>query len=116
MNVLVIDDEPLVRRSLTKALKASGHAPFEAADGDEGIKLWMELQPEIVVIDVLMPGKSGPQVIEEMKGKHTSKVVLISAFSGEYNMDSVKALGANIFIAKPFSDIFEVIKQIERIK
>lgn len=115
MKVLVIDDEPLVRRSLGRALTSKKYDVIEAPDGNIGQTLWLEHQPELVIIDVLMPGKSGPQVIEEMQGKHKSKIVLISAFSGEYNMNSAKALGANLFIGKPFGDIFQVIEQIESV-
>lgn len=113
MKILVIDDEPLVRKSLLRALQSKKHSVFEAEDGTVGYNMWLKHNPEVVIVDVLMPGKSGPQLIEEMRGKHKSKIVLISAFSGEYNINSVKALGADLFISKPFSDIFKVVEAIE---
>jgi CheY-like chemotaxis protein len=114
LKILIVDDEPLIRLSLSRAFKAKGHETFVAENGLEGEKMWRELQPEVVVLDVLMPGLTGPQLIEKVKGsvKH-SKIILISAYAGEYNIESAKKLGADLFIPKPFSDIFLVVTQVE---
>lgn len=115
MRVLLIDDEPLVRRSLNRALASRGHEVFEAADGQEGLKLWREIKPELVFLDVLMPGLSGPQVLAELEEsvKAKTRVVLISAFSGEHTPETAQRLGADCFVPKPFEDIFAVVKMAE---
>lgn len=112
MNVLIVDDEPLVRRSLVRAFEIKGHTVYEGADGTEGIKIWNEKQPELVILDVLMPGLSGPQVIAQMdiQKRKQAKVILVSAYTGEYNKGSAKNLGADLFIEKPFADIFKVVE------
>ena len=122
MKILVIDDEPLVRRSLARALRARGHESEEAVDGQEGLKLWNESQPDGVFVDVLMPGLSGPEVVrialeQKISRGHAPVIALISAFSGEDSEKLAHDSGADCFIAKPFEDIFTVVDQlIEMIK
>lgn len=118
MKILIIDDEPLVRRSLARALKAKDHEPFEAIDGQDGLAKWSHLRPDLVFLDVLMPGLSGPQVLAEIdpKLKENTRIILISAFSGEHNPETAQRLGADLFIPKPFDDIFVVVKIAEELK
>lgn len=118
MKVLIIDDEPLVRRSLARALKAKNHEAFEAIDGQDGLAKWSHLQPDLVFLDVLMPGLSGPQVLAEIdsKLKEDTRIILISAFSGEHNPETAQRLGADLFIPKPFDDIFAVVKVAEELR
>lgn len=115
MKVLIVDDEPLVRRSLGRALKSRGHEVLEAEDGTQGLGLWREHQPQLVFLDVLMPGLTGPQVLAEIGPQHSGKVILISAFSGEHNMETAVQMGADQFIPKPFDDIFAIVAQAEEL-
>lgn len=115
MKVLVVDDEPLVRRSLQKVFEKAGHEVVVAEDGLQGVEKWKSCQPEAVVIDVLMPGHTGPEVISEVKPDKSVSIVLISAYSGEYSRDSVKQLGADLFIAKPFDNIQEIVVAVENL-
>jgi CheY-like chemotaxis protein len=111
MKVLIIDDEPLVRRSLKRAFEAKGHLVFEASDGKSGLQLWQKEVPNVVFLDVLMPGLSGPEVLSEINPeiRQQSFVVLISAYAGGYDLESAKSLGADHFIPKPFDDIFAIV-------
>ncbi|HEY8269867.1 MAG TPA: response regulator [Pseudobdellovibrionaceae bacterium] len=113
MKILIIDDEPLVRRSLGRALKSHGHDIFEAEDGLQGLNLWREQKPELIFLDVLMPKMTGPQVLIEIGSERTGKVILISAFSGEHNMETATQMGADLFVPKPFEDIFAIINLAE---
>ncbi len=115
MKVLIVDDEPLVRRSLEKVFTKAGHEVSTASDGNEGVQAWKQFSPDGVVLDVLMPGLTGPEVIAEIKPPFQTAVVLISAYSGDYDPDSVKQLGADIFIEKPFNSIQEIVDQLEKV-
>jgi two-component system chemotaxis response regulator CheY len=115
MTILIVDDGPLIRLSLSRAFKSQGDTVHVAEDGLLGEQAWKTHNPDIVVLDVLMPGLTGPQLIEKLKPTSTAKIVLISAFSGDYGVDSVKKLGADLFIAKPFADIFEVVKRVREL-
>ena len=115
MRVLIVDDEPLVRRSLQRVFEKAGHQVIIAEDGIQGVKQWKQEAPQAVVIDVLMPGHTGPEVIAEVKPDKSIAIVLISAYSGEYNPDSVKQLGADIFIPKPFENIQTIVDAVEKL-
>lgn len=117
MKCLVIDDEPLVRRSLLRVLQVRGHQGFEAEDGPKGLAIWRELQPDLVFVDILMPGMSGPDVVSQVLPGLTIRpfVVLMSAYSGEDSERLAADCGANYFLAKPFEDLFAVVDEaIER--
>lgn len=115
MKFLIIDDEALVRRSLARALKAQGHDVVEAVDGNEGLKLWKESQPDLVFLDVLMPGMTGLEVLKNIGSDKNCKVILMSAFSGEHNMETAQQTGADLFLTKPFEDIFSVVDKAKEL-
>ena len=110
MKILIVDDEALVRRSLGRAFRSKNHEVTEAIDGTEGLKVWREIRPDLIFLDVLMPGLSGPQVLKELGTDRTGKVILMSAFAGEHNMETALEMGADLFVGKPFEDIFSVVR------
>lgn len=118
MKVLVVDDEPLVRLSLRRALEKRGHTVEEAEDGQSGMEHWVTFVPDIVYLDVLMPRMSGPDLLKNIakEKRGSAKVILMSAFAGEYDLAKAKALGADLFIPKPFEDIFAVVKTAEELQ
>lgn len=113
MKILIVDDEPLVRKSLSRACRARGHEVTEAVDGLDGLARWREANPDLVFLDVLMPGLSGPQLLQEIRPRGVTSVILMSAYSGEHNMETAQAMGAEVFIPKPFENIFEVVTKAE---
>lgn len=112
---LIVDDEPLILRSLSKALKARGHEVFVAATGAEGLTLWQKEKPQLVYLDVLIPDLSGPEVLAQIEDHDSAKVILMSAYAGEHNMETAVEMGADLFLSKPFEDLFEVIKMGEEL-
>lgn len=115
MKILIVDDEALVRRSLSRAFQSRGHEIFEAEDGELGLKMWIEHRPNLVMLDVLMPKLTGPQVLKELGNRKTGKVILMSAYGGDHNIQTSLDMGADLFIAKPFENIFDVVSQAEGI-
>jgi CheY-like chemotaxis protein len=111
VKVLVVDDEPLVRLSLKRVLSKRGHHVAEAEDGKQALKSWPQFNPDLVFLDVLMPGLSGPDLLKQLHVSGlaaSAKVVLMSAFTGEYDLEKAKSLGADLFVPKPFEDVFAV--------
>ena len=107
-----MDDEPLVRLSLKRAIVKRGHDVIEAVDGQEGLEQWRKFSPDLVYLDVLMPRLSGPDLLKKLMadgGGVPTKVILMSAFTGEYDLAKAKSLGAELFILKPFEDIFAIV-------
>jgi len=113
MKVLIVDDEALVRRSLRRVFEMSKYSVIEAEDGAKGLELWRDQTPDLVVLDVLMPGLTGPQVLKEMGKEHAAKVILISAYTGEYNLTKARDVGADLFISKPFENVFDIVQRAE---
>jgi CheY-like chemotaxis protein len=115
MKFLVIDDEPLIRRSLCKAGRLRGHEMLEAGDGAKGLAIWRGEWPDLVFLDVLMPGLNGGEVLQRAKEFNglATPVVLMSAYAGE--MDQAAFAEAKLFLPKPFADIFLVIEQGENL-
>lgn len=118
MKILVIDDEALVRRSLERALSTSGFEVKTAEDGFAGVRIWREWQPEVVMVDVLMPGMTGPQVLAQVGRAEYQQVlvVVMSAFTeakSEFQGDLGGAVDA--FLSKPFEDIRETAARVKEL-
>lgn len=122
MKILIVDDEPLVRKSLSRACRSRSHDVIEAVDGTEGLSKWRSEKPDLVFLDVLMPGLSGPEILRELEkepvfntSSKRAKVILMSAYSGEHNIVTAQQMGADRFIPKPFENVFEVVTEGERL-
>jgi two-component system, OmpR family, KDP operon response regulator KdpE len=100
--ILVIDDEPQIRKLLEITLHTNDFVVKEAATGREGLEMIRELLPDLVLLDLGLPDKSGHQVLQELREWYTKPVIILSVQSGEE--DIVKALdnGANDYLVKPF--------------
>ena len=120
MKILVVDDEIIVARALTRAFESKGHEVSVAHSGPEGLEKWLTLKPDAIMLDVVMPGLTGPQVIEEFKRRNESvekpaRVILMTAHSGIKGRESALSLGADDFIQKPFHNIFDLVKHVEQL-
>ena len=115
MKVLVVDDETLVRRSLSRVCSGRNHEVKEAEDGERGLELWSSFQPDLVFLDILMPKLTGLEVLKKVKKSPTVKVILMSAYTGGIAPEEARAAGADLFLAKPFEDIFSVIQRAEEL-
>ena len=102
--ILICDDEPDLRELMRLSL-GSGYAFAEAADGTEAIELADRLQPDLVLLDVMLPGTNGLKVIEQMRaaGKHPeTPVLVVSAFAADSDVRAAFDAGATEFLKKPF--------------
>jgi CheY-like chemotaxis protein len=111
--ILIVDDEPLVRRSLSRVL-ANRFEVSEAFDGISGLEKWRQERPSLIFLDILMPGLTGLQVLEEIEPeiRRTCRVILMSAYSGA--TDPVRST-ADFFMTKPIEDIFSVPEKVEEL-
>jgi CheY-like chemotaxis protein len=104
--VLVIDDEPLMRRMIRRSLEGEGHTVLEAEHGRIGMKIAQQRHPEIVITDILMPETEGIETIRSLRS--SIPAVKILAISGAGELSGVSylriagALGADDILAKPF--------------
>ncbi len=107
MKILIVDDEPLIRRSVSRVFLDKGHTVDVAEDGVVGLASWQAGHYDIVFLDVLMPGLTGPQVISQRGEDHHSKVILMSAYAG--TEPDKFGVHYDLFLPKPFEDIFKLI-------
>ena len=101
--VLVIDDEPKIRDVLRRYLIADGFEVAEAASGEEGLDRVRSLHPDVVVLDVRLPGKDGYEVLAELRRTSTVYVLMLTARTEEVDKLLGLSLGADDYVVKPFS-------------
>ena len=105
-SLLVIDDEPFVRDSLTAYLEESGYQVFGAGDVREGLELFNRLQPDVVLLDLKMPDGGGLSLLKELDQHPADTPVIVISGTGVIS-DVVQALryGASDYLTKPIADM-----------
>jgi putative nucleotidyltransferase with HDIG domain len=114
-NILIVDDDPNVIEILTESLRGKGYEIETAHDGEEAIAKYASFQPDLVVLDVVLPKKDGFEVCDEIRARDIQRDVPVIMISADSIQDSVlKGLrsGAQDYIKKPFS-LKEFIAKIE---
>ena len=101
--VLVVDDEPRVREVVARYLERDGHAVEVAADGEEARRLLADFMPDLVVLDVMLPARSGLDVLREIRRRGELPVILLTARADEADRVAGLELGADDYVVKPFS-------------
>src|SRR5439155_2480919 len=97
--VLVVDDEPGVRKALQRGLRAEGMDVVTAADGPSGLQLARTGSFDVVLLDIMLPGLSGYRVLERLRGEGiTTPVLMISAKDGEVDQADGLDLGADGYL------------------
>jgi CheY-like chemotaxis protein len=101
--ILVVDDEPLVGTALRDALLEFGYVVKNAMSGPEALGLMTAFQPDVVLLDILMPGMSGDEVLEQLRQHYPRvPVVMVTANEDEARARALLARGAFDYIGKPF--------------
>jgi two-component system, NtrC family, response regulator AtoC len=102
--ILVVDDEHLIRWSLEQNLKKQGYEVVTAGTGEDALRLVREEQPDLVLLDIQLPGISGIDVLEKIK-EHDEDiiVIMVTANSGLENAVRAMRLGAYDYVSKPFN-------------
>ncbi len=103
MNILIAEDDPVTREAVVELLENEGHRVFSARDGDEAIESWKRTRPALVLLDIMMPGKSGYDVCRSIRAEDPrTPIVFLSAKSEEVDVVLGLELGADDFLRKPF--------------
>ena len=104
--ILIVDDDAFIRRPLEFILREEGYQPATAADADEGLRAVESFAPDLIFLDVMMPGKDGLTWCAELKKDPRFSgipIVMLSARGQERDRDRALALGAADFMTKPYS-------------
>jgi CheY-like chemotaxis protein len=113
--ILVVDDESSIRYLVKKILEKEGHQVEEAEDGDEALQLLEGDRPDLILLDVMMPGTGGWEVCGKIKARDELKAIPLVMFTVRTSPDSMsrsRACGAEAHINKPF-DKEELIRVVE---
>lgn len=100
--ILIIDDEPQIRKLLEITLESSGYATVGAATGREGMALAANRPPDAILLDLGLPDKDGQELLRELREWYTEPVIILSVRNGEEDIVHALDAGANDYLVKPF--------------
>jgi len=113
--ILIIEDEEILLNLLQRRLEREGYDVVLARDGEEGLKMMKEAEPDLILLDIIMPKKSGFQVMEEMNKDQELKkipVIIISNSGQPVEIGRAQQLGAKDWLIKTEFDPAEVLKKV----
>lgn len=102
VRVLVVDDERPIRRFLTTSLSAHGYAVFEAADGPEALAAVVDQRPDLVILDLGLPGMDGVEVTQRLREWTPLPIIILSVRDQEGDKIAALDAGADDYLTKPF--------------
>jgi two-component system, OmpR family, KDP operon response regulator KdpE len=101
--ILVVDDDPAIRRALATELQAAGYTTSEAQDGEEGKRLFASAEPDLVLTDLAMPVADGFDLVAAVRKTSKTPVIVFSVRGGDTDKIRALDLGADDYVVKPFS-------------
>jgi DNA-binding response OmpR family regulator len=101
--VLLVDDEPLIRETVAEALEADGLRVVTAADGREALQHVRDEPPDLVLLDLMLPGLSGMEVCRILRRESSVPIIMLTARDSELDKVVGLELGADDYVTKPFS-------------
>lgn len=115
-DILIVEDHPTMREAMRLVLEHEGFVIREAADGPAALAMVREHPPDLMFLDLNIPGTSGAEVLKELKADPltaTVRVIIVTA-TGEEGRDFVLSLGADEYFTKPFSPT-ALLRTVERV-
>lgn len=101
--ILLVDDEPVIIDSLTYSLNREGFEVHSAADGSQALELFDAVRPDLVVLDIRLPGMDGLEVCRRLRARSTVPIIMLTALGNELDRVVGLEVGADDYLPKPFS-------------
>ena len=101
-HILVVDDEIEIVRALQRSLTAHGYMVFVARSGEEAIEMLARQHPDLLLLDLLLPGMSGLEVCRQVRAASNMPIIVLSVKGAEHDKVEALDLGADDYVAKPF--------------
>jgi len=119
--ILIVDDDAFIRRPLEYILREEGFSPATAVDGEDCLKKVAADRPDLIILDVMMPGRDGFEVCRVLKNDPRYAdipIILLSARGREHDKEKGLSLGAAEFMSKPYSpsDLLRRLRELLPIK
>lgn len=113
--ILTVEDDAAIRRGIVDALAYAGFEVLQAADGDDGAEMALRRSYDLLLLDLVLPGKSGLDILQQVRSQRPTQPVIILTARGEEN-DRVEGLrrGADDYVVKPFS-VKELLARVEAV-
>jgi len=115
--VLVVDDDPVILKLLEVNFEMEGFTVVIARDGEEGIRVARTEQPDIIVSDIMMPKKSGLELVDELKADRSTAdipIILLTAKAQTADVRSGMDAGADDYVTKPFEPL-DLVDRVNRL-
>ena len=115
--ILLAEDEEILRMLVMDTLEDEDYEVDEAADGIEAVKLLERNRYDLIILDYMMPGYTGLEIIEKIESteiENKGKILMLSAKSQQFEQERILEAGADYFMAKPFSPM-KLLEKIEAI-
>ena len=101
--ILVVDDEPSVTNLVSAYLKAEGYEVFTAGDGNAGLKAARAFKPDLIILDLMLPGMDGIELLSRLRRESEVYVIMLTARTEETDKIVGLSVGADDYVTKPFS-------------
>lgn len=100
--ILIIDDEPQIRKLLEITLESNGYKVLQAQTGKEGVTLAASHQPDLILLDIGLPDKNGQEILKELRSWYTKPILILSVLNTETEIVTALDNGATDYLTKPF--------------
>lgn len=117
LKILLVDDDPNIRQLVNLYLEKEGFEVTMAARGDDALKLFKESPPNLILLDIMLPGMDGIEILKKLRGNSATgsiPIILASAKGTEYDKVLGLDLGADDYLAKPFG-MMEMVSRIRAV-
>jgi DNA-binding response OmpR family regulator len=112
--ILIVDDHPDILRLLTRVLQTEGYDIITATRGDDAIEQWHAHDPELVLLDMNLPGIAGDEVCHQIKAVGNTAVIMMTGHAVTESQFSQRVPGADGYLLKPF-DVAELLENISHV-
>ena len=113
-SILVVDDEPTITDVVSRYLERAGYVTWVAADGPNALRIAGESRPDLVVLDLMLPGMDGLEVMRQLRERERTSVILLTAKGEHADRIIGLRLGADDYVAKPFSPA-ELVARVDAV-
>jgi DNA-binding response OmpR family regulator len=116
-SVLIVEDEPFIMEALSFLLEREGLEVLTHADGDGCVERIQSLQPDLVILDMMLPNRSGMQILEELRAMDnfiSLPVLMLTAKGQKKDRAAAEDAGVSLFMTKPFANK-EIIQNVHRL-
>jgi DNA-binding response OmpR family regulator len=103
MKLLIVDDEPTILETVETKLRREGYAVFSASTAEEGMKIYKQVKPDLLILDVMLPNRSGFDLCRAIRKDSNVPIIFVTARASEEDRVAGLDLGADDYVVKPFN-------------